>query len=234
MSNIDITNVDMGGIEIQGGKFRDELLAFAGTDTFAKGTILARRAVALAVVASAFSGGGDGTITAASVAPGTVIPLVGAYTLRCTAAVTNGGVFRLEDPNGAIVASDLRLTVANGGATIFEAAGLLFTVNEGTTDFSLGATATLTVSADGKLVPFDPAGAGGAQVPVAVLPYEVSRTGAGNVPIRALVAGEVKKERLIIDADGDGDNITSAIIDALRSYGIVATDTQQLAALDNQ
>lgn len=234
MANLDISNIDNASIALSGEKFRDELLTFAATDTFVKGTILARRAVATAVTASAVSGGGDGTVTAASVVEGSIVPKVGVYTLRVTAAVANGGVWRLEDPNGAVVASDLRMTVGALAATIFEAAGLIFTITDGASDFVLGATATLTVAADGTLVPYNPAGVGGAQVPMAVLTYEVTRTGAGTVKIRALVEGEVNKNRLIIDVDGTGANITAAILDQLRVAGIMATDVAQLAALDNQ
>jgi len=98
----------------------------------------------------------------------------------------------------------------------------------------VGDFGTIIVAADGKLVPFAIAGAGGEQNPIAVLTYDVSRGSGGDEAIRALVAGEVNKTRLIIDADGDGSNITDAILDALRSAGPVATDVTQLAQLDNQ
>ena len=68
---------------------------------------------------------------------------------------------------------------------------------------------------------------------MAVLTYEVTRTSGGTERIRALVYGEVNKDRLIIDVDGDGSNITAAILDELRSAGIMATDVKQLAKIDN-
>jgi hypothetical protein len=234
MPNIEITNVDLGGIELRDGEFRDEVLNFAGTDTFLKGTLLARLAVALAVTASAVTGTGNGTVTAATVEPGVLTPKVGNWTLRATAAVANGGTFRLEDPDGAIVATGLQLTAGAGVATVFEVGGLRFTITDGATDFAVGDTFTLTVASVGKLVPFNPAGAGGAQKPVAVLTYDVSRTGAGDVKIRALVKGVVNKNRLLIDVDGNGNNITSAILDQLRDMGIVPIDVAQLSTLDNQ
>lgn len=227
------TVIDNFDIELEGGKFRDELLTFAGADTFVKGTLLARLAVATAVTASAVSGTGNGTVTSATVVEGPVVPLVGAYVLRCTAAATNGGTFRLEDPNAAVVASGLIMTAGAGAATIMEAGGLRWTVTDGSTDFAVGDTFTLTVAASGKLVPFNPAGAGGAQFPKAVLTYEVTKAGAGDLPVRVLVAGEVNKDRLIIDVDGTGANITAAIIDQLRDVGIIATTVKQLSVLDN-
>lgn len=231
MSNVEITNCDLGGVAIGQSIFRDETLTFAAADVFAPGTILARRSVALAVTASAFTGGGDGTISAASVVDGPVVPMVGAYVLRCTSAVANGGVFRLEDPNGAIVATGLTLTPGSGGSTIFEVGGLRFTVTDGGADFVAGATATLTVAADGKLVPYAPGGAGGAQIPCAVLTYEVSKDGAGDVGVRVLVSGEVNATRLVIDGGG---SITNALLDQLRAVGIVGTRVSQHAVLDNQ
>ena len=129
MANYETTTIDLGSIELEGGKFRDELLTFAGADTFVKGTILARSSVT------------------------------------------------------------------------------------------------------GKLVPFATGGANGTNVPLAILTYDVARTTAGDEPIRALVAGEVNRQRLIIDADGNGTNVTSAVVDGLRNYGIVATDVQQIASL---
>lgn len=235
MANITITNVDRGNVILADAQFRDELLTFAGADTFIDGTILARQEVAIAVTASAVTGTGNGTVGTASVVAGQVIPMVGAYVLRVTEAVTNGGVWRLEDPNGAIVASGLRMTAGAGAATVFEAAGLIFTITDGSTDFAVGDTATLTVATgNSKLVPFSTTGAGGAQKPIAVLTYDVTKAGAGDEPIRAMVSGRVRKERLVIDGSAAGVGITAAIIDQLRDYGIVAIDVQNLSILDNQ
>lgn len=233
MANMTVTNVDTGTVEIQGGEFRDELIAFGGADVLAPGTILARREVATAVTASAITGTGNGTVTAATVVAGEV-PQVGAYTLVNTLVVADGGVFELRAPNGQVVASGLRLTVGAGGTTVLRAGGLQFTVTDGSTNFALGDSFTLTVAADGKMTPFDPAGVGGAQIPTAVLTYEVTATGAGTLAIRPLVTGQVNFDRLIIDADGDGDNITAAIVDQLRDFGIVAHPVRQLAGYDNQ
>lgn len=234
MANMTATNIDTGTVELANGEFRDELVAFSGADVLAPGTILARRKVATAVTASAVTGTGDGTVTAATVVHGTDVPLVGAYVLTVTEAVTNGGVWSLKDPNGAIVATGLEMTVGAGAATVFEAGGLQFTITDGSTDFAAGDTATLTVAADGKLVPFATDGAGGVQIPCAVLTYELTATGSGNLAARPLIAGVVNSDRLIIDADGDGSNVTTAILDQLRGFGIVAQTVRQLAGYDNQ
>lgn len=86
-----------------------------------------------------------------------------------------------------------------------------------------------------KFVPYVIGGATNQNgIPKAVLTYEVTATGAGDVPIRAFVDGDVRKPRLIVDADGDGDNITEAILDQLRDYGINSVDSDSLSLLDNQ
>lgn len=232
MANLDITNIDNASIVIDDDdSYRDDTLTFAAADTFVKGTILARRAVATAVTASAVSGGGNGTVTAASVVEGPVVPLAGVYTLTCITATTNGGTWKLTDPNNAIVSGNLVMTAGAGTATVFEAGGLTFTITDAGTDFSAGATATLTVVADGKLVPFDPAGVGGVQIPCAVLTYEVTKAASGDLPVRVLVAGRVNLTRLVIDVGG---SVTNTICDQLRARSIVAVDVAQLAGLDNQ
>lgn len=71
-------------------------------------------------------------------------------------------------------------------------------------------------------------------IPKAVLTYDVTATGAGDVPMRALVNGRVRKERLIIDADGDGSNVDAAVLDQLRDYSITALSVKDLSVLDNQ
>jgi len=235
MSNLTITNLDIGNVILQNGEFRGELLTFGGAGTALAGTILARQAVALAVVAAADGGNtGNGVASAATVVAGSQVPLVGVYRFEIVETVTEGGVGRLLDPNGSQVAGNLILDPAGEAATVFEAAGLQFTITEGSTDFALDDFFTLTVAADGKLVPFATDGAGGAQIPKAVLTYDVVAAGAGDESIRDMVSGSVRAERLIIDADGDASNITDAILDQLRDYSLVSIDVQELNILDNQ
>lgn len=236
MANIDITNIDNASIALGGEEFRDETLTFAAADTFVEGTILARRAVAEAVTIAAITRAGtsNGTVTLATVVGGSTVPKAGAYVLTCIEAIANGGVWKLVDPDGGAVANYLLMTAGAGAATVFEAGGLQFTVTDGTNNFEVGDFTTLTVAADGKLVPFVASGAGGVQVPCAVLTYEVTKASSGDLPIRALVAGRVNKTRLIIDADGTGANVTNAVCDGLRARGITPIDVLQLCKLDNQ
>lgn len=133
MANIEITNCDIGSVELEGGQFRDDTLTFAGADTLVAGTILARDSVS------------------------------------------------------------------------------------------------------GKLVPYVKGGSSNENgIPKAVLTYEVTASGAGDVRVRVLVAGRVNKNRLVIHADGDDSNVDAEVLDQLRDYGITALDVAQLSNLDNQ
>lgn len=232
MDNPVITNLDLGGSLLELWADQDETLVFAAADTVADGTLLARKAVADAIVAAADAGNtGDGTCTAAAVVTGPVVPIVGDYNLECTAAVANGGVFKLEDPNGMLVADGITMTPGAGGATVFTLAGMTFTLTDGATDFVAGDKFALTVASDGKVYPYSATGLGGVQIPKFVLSYDVVATGAGDVPIRAVTAGKVRKERLVIHGGG---TVTRALTDQLRDFTIVSQDVQNLSILDNQ
>jgi len=235
MSNLTITNNDIGNVILKDAQFRDETLKAAGADTILSGTILARKEVEDAITVTPDVGNtGDGTVTLASVVAGPEVPIAGSWNLECIEAVTNGGIFKLEDPNGALINARLIMTAGAGAETTFELAGMTFKITDGVADFIVGDKFALVVAADGTLVVFAIAGAGGAQKPKAILTYDVVAAGAGDIPIRAGVKGLYRKERLIIDADGDGSNITDAILDQLRDFGLVPIDVQELNIQDNQ
>ena len=86
-----------------------------------------------------------------------------------------------------------------------------------------------------KLVPFVKGGSTNENgIPKAIVTYAVVATGAGDVSIRAGIAGEYRKERLVIAADGDASNVDNAVIDELRDYSLTPIDVQELNILDNQ
>jgi hypothetical protein len=86
-----------------------------------------------------------------------------------------------------------------------------------------------------KLIPFVKGGSSnGNGIPKAVLTYPVTSTGAGDVPVRAMVSGSVRLGRLIIDADADNSNVDAAVLDQLRDYSLISVDVQELNTLDNR
>lgn len=97
-----------------------------------------------AVTASALVGTGNGTITALSV---TGTPAPGAYTLKVNTVVANGGVWTLTDQSGSIISTAVTMTPGVAGVTVINIGGIQFSLTDGTTDFGLGATFTITVPA---------------------------------------------------------------------------------------
>jgi len=86
-----------------------------------------------------------------------------------------------------------------------------------------------------KYVPFVKGGTTNENgIPKAVLTYDVTAAGAGDETIRAGIEGNVRIDKLIIDADGDGSNVDKAVLDQLRDYGITPRTVTELNILDNQ
>lgn len=84
---------------------------------------------------------GDGTVTSLSA---TDNPMPGDWLLVCVGTASDGGTFSLTDPTGRVVADDLAIV---GGSTVFNVAGLQFTIADGSSDFGEGDTFTIEVPA---------------------------------------------------------------------------------------
>lgn len=95
----------------------------------------------------------------------------------------------------------------------------------------LRGTLLARVTSTGKLKPFVVGASDGTQTPTNVLTYDVQALAAGDVAIRTLAKGVVNRNRLIIAADGNGNNITPAILDQLRVYGITPIDVQDVGQI---
>ncbi len=231
MANITTTNVDCGSVQLEGCEKLPETVAFAAAATYAEGTIMARQEVSPTLTAGTVQGGtGTGTVTVLSIPNSTVLPMLGDWVLTVVEAVANGGIFKLADPNGMIVATDLRMTAGSGGTTVVEVAGMQFTITDAT-DFIAGNFFLITVAAGtGKILPYSRTGAGGAQFPKSVLASPLTRADAGDLPGSSIVSGKVVKERLVVHGAGAP---TTAELEMLRSYGIVAVPVSQLARVDN-
>ncbi len=132
--------------------------------------------------------------------------------------------------------SNIQITNIDLGSVIFKNAqfrdGAITFTGAGT----LAAGTILAVdSVSSKFVPFEKTGTTNENgIPKAILTYDVTASGAGDVQARVGISGTYRKERLIIDADGDASNVDQAVIDQLRSYTLICTDVQELNILDNQ
>ena len=231
MANLTIQNEDNAGIQIGNNEFEEGTLQFPGADTYVEGTVLGKREVATAIADTADGGNtGDGTLVSTAAA-GDLVPAIGSWNFECTFAVTNGGVFKLEDPSGNIIADNLTLRVGDGLLTTVVVGGIQIIVTEGSTDFAAGDIFVLVVVADGDWVIYDIAGVGGAQFALGILTIEAVATGAADQSFRPLISGKVRREKLVIDP---ATTVTQLAVDQLRDVGILAIAVDELNIQDNQ
>ena len=207
-------------------------------------TVMAKKNLTVPTTGTADAGNtGDGTVTAVAAAAGGLAPLVGAYLLTCTFAVTNGGVFKLEDPNGNIVADNLTLRVGAGLLTTFVAGGLIFVITDGATDFAAADFFTITTVAVGKWVPFDPAAIadGSALFAGIYLGEELTAAAiiAGDITVSPMLVGgdcTVDLNQLVFEnsaalatVQADGRTLEQA----MAGFGIFAEDTIDIDEYEN-
>lgn len=103
----------------------------------------------------------------------------------------------------------------------------------GATDLAEG-TILARDSVSGLLVDFVIGGSTNENgIPKAVITYDVAIAGAGDFPVRPLISGEVRLEKLVVVADGDSSNVDKVVQDQLRDYSIVTFTVNDLSELDN-
>lgn len=155
-------------------------------------TVMAKKNLTVPTTGTADGGNtGNGTVTGVAAGVGGIQLLVGAYVLTCTFVVTNGGVFKLEDPNGNIIADNLTLRVGAGLLTSFSVGGLVFIITDGGTDFAATDFFTITTVAVGKYVPLNPAGVDGSQIFAGIYLGE-------EITAAALVAGDITTSPMLV------------------------------------
>lgn len=108
----------------------------SGND-LARGTVLGRVTKALGTPDASGLVSGDGTLTGASLGARAKI---GDYTITCIAAATDGGTFKVVDPDG------VRLDDAAVGSA-YSSEHIGFTINDGDSDFAVGDAFVVPVEA---------------------------------------------------------------------------------------
>lgn len=160
--------------ESPGNRSREAIIVKSGSNL--KACAIIATIVSGTVASAAKSGGntGNGTFTLDATTPLQLGAKLGVYTLRCIAAATNNGTFRLEDPDG-IVLSDI--VMAGGAATVSEQ--IKGALADGATDFAVGDGFDITVSAlVEKEVEYNPAGTDGSQIATGILYGAVNASAA--------------------------------------------------------
>lgn len=177
----------------------------AGT-SYLRGHVLGK--VAIGAVATAFAGTGNGAISMDGTTPVLAGAKAGAYTATCVATATNGGTFRVEDPDGNVLGD-----VAVGGTFSDD---IKFVIADGATDFALNDRFTITVAAgSGKYVVSTAAAVNGSAVPDCVLAETIDATAADKTAL-AYFRGDFATGGLTL---GAGHTVAS-ITEGLRLKGI--------------
>ena len=154
------------------------------SEVLAQFTLMAKKLVTIPTTGTADAGNtGDGTVTAVAAAAGGV-PILGAWLITCTLAVTNGGVFSRTDPNGNVIATELVMKEGAGLLTTFIAGGMTFVLTDAATDFAADDFFTVTVTANGDSVPFDAEAVDGSEIPSGIFM-------GTDILAASLVAGDV-------------------------------------------
>lgn len=192
--------------EANGSRSRANIVIAAGAGIVLAGTLLAAITAANAMVATAAGGNtGDGTVGGIAVTSDAVS---GTYTLTVTKAAAAGGTFEVAGPSGAVIGS-------GEVGEAFEAAGIGFTLANGSADFAKGDIFTLAVSANlGEYVPYDDAGTDdGRRAADGILYASVDATETDALAVGVMRDAEVI-ERLLtgLDANGAVDLLAKGIV----------------------
>lgn len=146
-----------------------------GSTDFAAGDVFT---FVVSTTAPTVVGTGNGTVSAITLGPDAKY---GNYRLEITAAITNGGEFKLTGPDGDI--TEQGFIVAGAGGTFVGAnkRQINFTLTEGSTDFAVGDAFNILVFNElngGKVVAWDPTAVDGRQVASGVLYAAVDASAA--------------------------------------------------------
>lgn len=134
-----------------------------GAGTLVRGTVLGAITIG-AATSAAKSGGntGNGTLTLDVTTPKLTGVQVGVYTVRCTAAASNSGTFRVTAPDGNVL-GDVAVAATFSNQ-------IKFVIADGATDFIVGDGFDITVAAgSGNYIQSVKTAVDGSNVPSAIL-----------------------------------------------------------------
>jgi hypothetical protein len=222
------TTNDVGHVALGDNVYQNVILQFPKADTYVKGTIMARKDIS-DTIGVAYSRSGTSTYTVAASCHASVSLELGAYVVTAGTLTTGYGPWTAVSP--VTGKSETITTAADTDNLVFTTLGLTLTVTAGGgTTWDTGDVITVTTTADGDTVIYDPDGTGGAQTPTSVMPYEETTTGVADVAGNVITGGKVNKNRLVID---DTTTVTDVHVNMLKDVGIFALDQDDVSMLDN-
>lgn len=169
---------------------RDSVTVKSGA-SLKRGTVLGLALLGAATSAAKAGGNtGGGTLTLDATTPVLAGAVPGIYTVRCIAAATDGGTFRVEAPSG-VVLGDVAV-----GATFADQ--VKFVLADVGTDFAVGDGFNITIAAGtGYAVKLDKAATDGSAAVHSILAEDVDATSAAT-PGPVFLTGEFNSSALIL------------------------------------
>ncbi len=140
-----MTAVNYNTETLVGGEIKTDH-AKLGADTYYKGMPLQYNFTVPTEGTADAGNTGDGTMTVVSQGVGAGLK-IGSYEVECVEAVTNGGIFKLTDPDSGILATQIEMFAGAGEVSVIAEGGLVFSLTDGATDFIVGDKFTLVVTA---------------------------------------------------------------------------------------
>lgn len=205
--------------EANGFRSREKGVIVAGSGVFAPGTVIGL--VAIGTAMAAIKGGGNtgnGVLTvdvSDPVLPGAVS---GTYRVTCIGSASNGGTFRVDHPNGAVL-GDVAV-----GQTFADQ--IKFAIADGAADFVIGDAFLITVALGAKKYAPSPdsqvENIEGAETAVAVTLYGGDATSV-DVEI-AIIArdADINKSTLVYDSSVNSAPKKALKVAQLSAVGIIA------------
>lgn len=199
---------------------RSEVVLASGAGVVRHGTLLAKITLGAATAAALVGNAVDtGALTLDATTPVLADAKAGVYKVRCIEPATNGGVFSVVGPEGYMLG---RVAVGETWA-----AGVKFTIADGTTDFSAGEGFDVTVAAGvGEYVPCDLTGLDGRATPAGFL-YSDGNTDARTESKRVVIVDRdagVAMNAVVFHDSFDSDAKKLAAFEALAAKGFKRVD----------
>jgi hypothetical protein len=158
-------------------------------------------------------GTGDGTLTEVE---GRRELKIGAYVIECTAAVANGGVFKVTDPDGNIIQENITIPPGAGNNIVFENDQIKGKITDGATDFAVADTFTITTTiAPRQCKAADKAATDGSSEPYSVLAEDTDASSADKVGA-SYISGEFNERSLVFATGNDIEDFR----DKMRDVGM--------------
>ena len=188
----------------------------SGAGDLARGTVLGKiiKGSATAAAKSGGNAANTGALTMDATTPVLAGAKVGVYTVRCITAATNGGTFRVTDPDGFVLGDvAVAATFAND---------IKFAIADGTQDFIVGEGFDITVAAgSGYYKTVNSANVDGSDVAECILAANTNATSAA-VAALVYVTGQFNTEALTFGGSDDAADHR----ETLHLRGIILTTEQ--------